>query len=359
MARVWNFSAGPSALPINVLKKAQEQLVEYPGAGMSVMEMSHRSKSFSDIIAKAEANLRSLMSVPDNYRVLFLQGGASSQFAMVPLNLLRKGEHADYINTGRWSTMAIKEAEKLRGAQVIASSDDKNYTYIPETGRGDTTSGAGYLHITENNTIYGTTYYDVPQTDARIVADMSSSILSREVDVSKYDLIYAGAQKNMGPAGVTVVIIRDDLIGMAEDDVPTMFNYKTHADKDSLFNTPPTFGIYMVGLVCEELMNMGGLGEVEKINRAKADLLYSAIDESELFTGTVRKQDRSITNIPFVLPTDELNAMFISEAAKQNIANIKGHRTVGGMRASIYNGVPMEGVEHLVTVMKEFEKKNK
>jgi phosphoserine aminotransferase len=359
MARVWNFSAGPSALPINVLQKAQEQLVEYPGAGMSVMEMSHRSKSFSDIIAKAEANLRSLMSIPENYRVLFLQGGASSQFAMVPLNLLKKGEHADYINTGRWSTMAIKEAEKLRGAQVIASSEDKNYTYIPQTETGDTTSGAGYLHITENNTIYGTTYYDVPQTDTRIVADMSSSILSREVDVSKYDLIYAGAQKNMGPAGVTVVIIRDDLIGMAEGDVPTMFNYKTHADKDSLFNTPPTFGIYMVGLVCEELMNMGGLGEVEKINRAKADLLYSAIDDSELFTGTVRKQDRSITNIPFVLPTDDLNAQFISEAAKQNIANIKGHRTVGGMRASIYNGVPMEGVEHLVAVMKEFEKKNK
>ncbi|ERP38888.1 3-phosphoserine/phosphohydroxythreonine transaminase [Chitinivibrio alkaliphilus] len=359
MARVWNFSAGPSALPINVLKKAQEQMVEYPGAGMSVMEMSHRSKSFTEIITTAEANLRSLMNIPDSYKVLFLQGGASSQFAMVPLNLLAEGETADYINTGRWSTMAIKEGQKLRYAQVIASSEDENFSYIPKITKSDCTPGAKYLHFTENNTIYGTTFYSVPETDARIVTDMSSSILSREVDVNQYDLIYAGAQKNMGPAGVTVVIVREELLGMADSSVPTMFNYQTHAEKDSLFNTPPTFGIYMLGLVCEELMNMGGLAEVERINRAKAELLYNTIDESDLFSGTVRVEDRSITNIPFVLPTDELNAAFIAEATDRGIANIKGHRSVGGMRASIYNGVPMEGVAFLVDFMKEFEKKNK
>ncbi|MGM0443925.1 MAG: 3-phosphoserine/phosphohydroxythreonine transaminase [Fibrobacterota bacterium] len=359
MARVRNFSAGPSALPINVLKKAAEQMVDYPGAGMSVMEMSHRSKSFGEIIEAAEANLRTLMNIPDDYTVLFLQGGASSQFAMVPLNLLKKGEKADYVNTGRWSTMAIKEAQKLRDAEVIASSEDKNYTYIPKLDPSLFSADAKYLHFTENNTIYGTTYYDVPETDKLIVTDMSSSILSREVDVSKYDVIYAGAQKNMGPSGVTVVIMRTDLIGNAEEDVPTMFNYKTHADKGSMFNTPPTWGIYVAGLVFEELLSWGGLKEVEKINRAKAAMLYDYIDASELFEGTVVKENRSITNIPFVLPTDELNAQFIKEAGAKGIANIKGHRTVGGMRASIYNGVSTEDVEFLVDFMKQFESENK
>jgi phosphoserine aminotransferase len=357
MERVYNFSAGPSMLPLAVLEKAQKELVNYAGSGMSVMELSHRSGLFTDIITGAEQLLRKLMNIPDNYKVLFLQGGASQQFAMVPLNLLTKSGKADYINTGSWSKKAIKEAKRYGEISVIASSEDANYSYIPAIDPSMINPEADYVHITTNNTIEGTAFNKIPDTGGiPLVADMSSNILSVEVDVSKFGLIYAGAQKNIGPAGLTVVIIREDLIGHAKDFCPTMLDYKTHSENDSLYNTPPTYGIYMAKLVFEWLEELGGLKEMERINREKAEILYSFLEESKMFKSPVKKEDRSIMNIPFVSPSPELDAEFVKKAKSAGLETLKGHRSVGGMRASIYNGLPVEGVNALVQFMKEFEK---
>jgi len=360
MSRAFNFSAGPATLPEEVLKKAQSELVDYKGSGMSVMEMSHRSSEFSDIIASAESNLRKLMNVPDNYHVLFLQGGANLQFAMVPLNLFTKSRKADYVNTGSWSKKAIKEAQKYGTVHVVASSEDKTFTYIPELNKDMFDPNADYVHITTNNTIYGTTFAELPEVgNVPLVADMSSNILSQVYDVSDFGLIYAGAQKNIGPAGLTIVIIRDDLVGHAADITPTMLDYKTHVDANSLYNTPPCFAVYLAGLVFEWLLDKGGIPAMEKINREKAAILYDYLDESELFRGTVVQKNRSLMNVPFVTGNPDLDARFIEEATKRNLKTLKGHRTVGGMRASIYNAMPVEGVQALVDFMKEFEKENK
>ncbi len=358
MERVYNFSAGPSMLPEAVLKKAAEQMLNYEGCGMSVMEMSHRSADYEAIIQGAEALLRELMNIPDNYKVLFLQGGASSQFAMVPLNLMKKGK-ADFVITGVWAKKAAAEAEKFGVANKIASSADKTFTYIPELDPATFDKDADYFHITLNNTIYGTRYTSLPDTgDVPLVADVSSNILSEPIDVSKFGVLYAGAQKNMGPAGLTVVIIREDLIGHAQEGTPTMFNYQTHAENDSMFNTPPTYSIYICKLVLEWLKELGGIEAMKEINEKKAKILYDFLDESKMFRGTVEKKDRSLMNIPFVTDSDELNAKFIKEAKAAGFVNLKGHRSVGGMRASIYNAMPIEGVEKLVAFMKEFEKNN-
>ena len=361
MSRVYNFSAGPSMLPEKVLETAAKEMLDYKGCGMSVMEMSHRSKVYDEIIKTAEADLRSLMSIPDNYKVLFLQGGASSQFAMVPLNLMTKNKKADYVITGQWSKKAFKEASIYGEARKVASSEDKVFSYIPKLTKDMFDPEADYVHTTTNNTIYGTKYKTVPDTgNVPLVTDMSSCILSEPVDVSKYGLIYAGAQKNVGPAGVTSVIVREDLIGNAMDITPTMFDYKIHADNGSLYNTPPCYGIYVCGLVFKYLKeDIGGLSEMEKINVEKSNILYNFLDESEMFKGTVVKEDRSLMNVPFVTGDDELNAKFIKEAAEKGFVNLKGHRTVGGMRASIYNAMPTEGVKALVSFMKEFETQNK
>lgn len=360
MNRVYNFSAGPSMLPIEVLEKASKEMTNYNNTGMSVMEMSHRSAAYQDIIDTAEKTLREIMNIPDNYKVLFLQGGASTQFAMIPLNLLTGSKKADYVNTGAWSKKAIAEAKKYGEVNVVASSEDKTFTYIPELDKETFTKDADYFHITSNNTIYGTKFNELPDVgDVPIVADMSSNILSEEVDVNKYGVIYAGAQKNMGPAGVTVVIIREDLIGDPQDITPTMLKYKTHSDKGSMFNTPPTYSIYVAGMVFDWIKELGGIGAIQKRNEEKAKLIYDYLDSSKLFKGTVAQKDRSLMNIPFVLPTDELNAEFIKEAADRGMVNLKGHRTVGGMRASIYNAMPLEGVKKLVDFMKEFEENNK
>ncbi|WP_203363328.1 3-phosphoserine/phosphohydroxythreonine transaminase [Bacillus sp. REN10] len=360
MERVYNFSAGPSMLPLPVLEKAQKELVNYAGSGMSVMELSHRSGLFTDIITKAEQLLRELMSIPENYKVLFIQGGASQQFAMVPMNLLRNSGKADYVNTGSWSKKAIKEAKKYGEVRVIASSEDENFSYIPAIDASMIDPEADYVHITTNNTIEGTAFTKIPDTgNVPLVADMSSNILSEEIDVSKFGLIYAGAQKNIGPAGLTVVIIREDLIGFAKEDVPTMLDYKTHSDSGSLYNTPPTYGIYMAKLVFEWLTELGGLKAMEKINRDKAEILYSFLEESEMFRSPVKKDSRSIMNIPFVSPSAELDAAFVKEAKAAGLETLKGHRSVGGMRASIYNAMPVEGVQALVDFMKEFESKHK
>ncbi len=358
--RVYNFSAGPSALPLPVLEKAQKELVNYDDAGMSVMEMSHRSGSFQAIIDGCEASLRSLLNIPDNYKVLFLQGGASSQFAMVPLNLLNGSKKADYVLTGLWSKKAYKEASRYGETKIIASSEDKTFSYIPKLDKNTFTKDADYFHITYNNTIYGTKYSVLPDVgDVPLVADMSSSILSEPVDVSKFGIIYAGAQKNMAPAGLTVAIVREDLIGNAMDITPTMFNYATHSENGSMFNTPPTYPIYICKLVCEWLKELGGLEEMKKINIKKADILYNYLDESKMFNATVEnKEDRSLMNVPFVTGNDELNAKFIKEATASGFVNLKGHRTVGGMRASIYNAMPVEGVQALVDFMKKFEADN-
>lgn len=359
MERVFNFSAGPSMLPLDVLKEAANELVNYKGSGMSVMEMSHRSSVYNDIIVDAENVLREIMNIPDNYKVLFLQGGASSQFAMIPLNLFNKSKKADYVNTGAWSKKAIAEAKKYGEVNVIASSEDATFNYIPELDNSKFDKDADYFYITTNNTIYGTKFNELPDTgDVPIIADMSSNILSEVIDVSKYGIIFAGAQKNMGPAGVTVVIIREDLIGNAMDITPTMFKYDTHSEKDSMFNTPPTYSIYMCKLVFEWIKNNGGIEQVEKNNVEKANLLYDFLDNSNLFKGTVVKKDRSLMNIPFILPSDELNAKFIKEAEAKGFVNLKGHRSVGGMRASIYNAMPIEGVKKLVDFMKDFEEQN-
>ena len=359
MSRYFNFSAGPGVLPLDVLKKAQSELVEYRTAGMSVMEMSHRSKDYMAIIEGTEKNLRKLMNIPDNYKVLFLQGGASLQFAMVPLNLFSAAKKADYVNTGAWSKKAISEAKRYGNVKVVASSEPKNFNHIPKLTRDMFSPDADYVHITTNNTIYGTCYAELPDTGKiPLVADMSSNILSQDYDVSKFGLIYAGAQKNLGPAGVTVVIVREDLIGHALDITPTMLNYKIHTDEGSMYNTPPCYAVYMVGLVLEWMLENGGAPAMEKKNREKAALLYDYLDRSKLFKGTVERASRSIMNIPFVTGSDELDDKFIAEASKKGLKTLKGHRSVGGMRASLYNAMPREGVKALVSFMQEFETAN-
>lgn len=359
MARVYNFSAGPSMLPEPVLKTAAAELLEYGTTGQSVMEMSHRSKEYDTIIKQAESDLRVIMNIPDNYKVLFLQGGAYTQFAMVPLNLMNKNGKADYILTGQWATKAYKEAAKYGDVRVAASSEDKTFSYIPKTAKSDFRTDADYVHICMNNTIYGTKYPYIPDTgDIPLVADISSCILSEPIDVSRFGLLYAGAQKNVAPAGVTIVIIREELIGSAMEITPTMLNYKTHADNDSLFNTPPCYNIYIAGLVFKWIKSLGGLSEMQKINRKKADTLYSFLDSSRLFHATVSKEDRSLMNVPFVTESDELNKKFIALSQQAGLVNLKGHRTVGGMRASIYNAMPLEGVQKLVDFMKKFEEEN-
>ncbi len=359
MSRVFNFSAGPSMLPVEVLKKAQEEMLDMGGSGQSVMEMSHRSPEYQAIIDKAEATFREIMNVPDNYKVLFLQGGASTQFAMVPMNLGGKSKKADYVTTGQWAKKALAEAKRYIDAKEIASSADKTFSYLPEVDNSMLTDGADYVHITYNNTIYGTHYNTMPDFgDRTVVTDMSSCILSEEVDFTKFGLVYAGAQKNMGPAGVTVVVVRDDLIGNALDITPTMLNYQTHADNGSMFNTPPTYGIYICGLVFDWIKNMGGVKVMHETNVEKAKILYDFLDNSKMFRGTVVPKDRSLMNVPFVTDSDDLNAKFVAESKAQGFVNLKGHRTVGGMRASIYNAMPVEGVKALVDFMTKFEKEN-
>ncbi|MFO7612084.1 MAG: 3-phosphoserine/phosphohydroxythreonine transaminase [Clostridia bacterium] len=355
MNRVYNFSAGPSVMPESVLEKARDEMLDYGGSGMSVMEMSHRSAVYQDIINRAEASLREIMGIPDNYKVLFLQGGASLQFAMVPLNLMKNGK-CDIVHTGAWTKRAIAEARKFGEVNVVASSEDENFCYIPKLDKTKFSNDADYFYITTNNTIYGTRYTELPDTgDVTLVADMSSNILSEVYDVSKFGLIFAGAQKNMGPAGVTVVIIREDLIGGAGKDVPTMLDYKTHAEEGSMYNTPPTFGIYICGLVYDWVKAQGGVAGIQKMNEEKAGLIYDYLDSSKLFRGTVRSEDRSLMNIPFITGNEDIDAAFIKEAKSRGIVNIKGHRSVGGMRASIYNAMPPEGVRALVDCMKDFE----
>ena len=360
MNRVYNFSAGPSMLPESVLRRAADEMLDYHGCGQSVMEMSHRSKEYQGIIDSAESLLREVMGIPDNYKVLFLQGGASSQFAMIPMNLMTKSGKADFVLTGQWATKAYQEASRYGEAHVVASSKDKTFSYIPDLDPAAFTKDADYFHICMNNTIYGTRYTKLPETgDVPLVADISSCILSEPIDVSRFALLYAGAQKNMAPAGLTVVIIREDLIGHAMDITPTMFNYKTHADNGSMYNTPPCYNIYIAGLVLEWIRDeIGGLEEMKKINEKKAGMLYDFLDRSKLFRGTVVPKDRSLMNVPFVTGSDELDAKFVKAATAAGFVNLKGHRTVGGMRASIYNAMPVEGVEKLVAFMEKFEKEN-
>ena len=360
MARVYNFSAGPSMLPEAVLEKAAAEMLDYEGSGQSVMEMSHRSKVYQSIIDRTEALLREIMNIPDNYKVLFLQGGASSQFAMVPLNLMTGSGKADYIITGQWAKKAYKEAARYGDAKAVASSEDKTFSYIPKVDKADFRPDADYVHICMNNTIYGTVYHDLPDTgDVPLVADISSCVLSKPIDVSKFGVLYAGAQKNMAPSGVTVVIIREDLIGKAMDITPTMFNYQTHADNGSMFNTPPCYTIYVMKLVLEWIQeNFGGLEKMQALNEKKAGLLYDFLDNSKLFKGTVVPEDRSLMNVPFVTGNEELDAKFVKEATAAGFVNLKGHRSVGGMRASIYNAMPLEGVEKLVAFMQKFEEEN-
>lgn len=358
MSRVYNFSAGPAVLPEAVLKEAAAEMLDYRGTGMSVMEMSHRSKSYDDIIKAAESDLRDLLQIPDNYRVLFMQGGASQQFAMVPMNLM-KNRVADYIITGQWAKKAHKEAGMYGQANAVASSADKTFSYIPDCSDLPISENADYVYICENNTIYGTKFWTLPNTKGKdLVADQSSCFLSEPVDVTKYGLIFAGAQKNVGPAGTVIAIIREDLIREdVLDGTPTMLRYKTHADAGSLYNTPPTYGIYICGKVFKWLKEMGGLEEMKKRNEKKAKLLYDFLDQSRLFKGTVEKKDRSLMNVPFITGNEEMDALFVKESKAAGLENLKGHRTVGGMRASIYNAMPMEGVEKLVAFMDEFEKK--
>ncbi|MCM1246625.1 MAG: 3-phosphoserine/phosphohydroxythreonine transaminase [Roseburia sp.] len=359
MTRVYNFSAGPAVLPEEVLREAADEMLDYRGTGMSVMEMSHRSKAYDDIIKTAEADLRELMNIPDNYKVLFLQGGASQQFAMIPMNLMKNGV-ADYIVTGQWAKKAYAEACKYGKANKIASSEDKTFSYIPDCSDLPISDDADYVYICENNTIYGTKYKTLPNTKGKtLVADVSSCFLSEPVDVEKYGVIYGGVQKNIGPAGVVIVIIREDLIPDEVDEkVPTMLQYKIHADAQSLYNTPPAYGIYICGKVFQWIKKMGGLSVMKERNEEKAKILYDFLDSSKMFKGTVRKEDRSLMNVPFVTGNDELDAKFVKEAKEAGFENLKGHRSVGGMRASIYNAMPKEGVEKLVAFMKKFEEEN-
>ena len=359
MSRVYNFSAGPAVLPEAVLKEAADEMLDYKGCGMSVMEMSHRSKVYDQIIKEAEADIRDLMNIPDNYKVLFLQGGASQQFAAIPMNLM-KNKKAGYIITGQWAKKAFQEAKMYGEAVELASSADETFSYIPDCSDLPITDDMDYVYICENNTIYGTKYKTLPNTKGvDLVADVSSCFLSEPVDVTKYGVIYGGVQKNVGPAGVVIVIIREDLI---RDDVlpgtPTMLKYKTQADNDSLYNTPPCYGIYICGKVFKWIKKMGGLQAMKEHNEKKAKILYDFLDQSKLFKGTVRKEDRSLMNVPFVTGDADLDAKFVAEAKAAGFENLKGHRTVGGMRASIYNAMPIEGVEKLVAFMKKFEEEN-
>ena len=358
MARVYNFSAGPAVLPEEVLQEAADEMLDYRGTGMSVMEMSHRSKAYDTIIKEAEADLRELMNIPDNYKVLFLQGGASQQFAMIPMNLM-KNRVADYIVTGQWAKKAYQEASLYGKANKIASSEDKTFSYIPDCSDLPISEDADYVYICENNTIYGTKFKTLPNTKGKpLVADVSSCFLSEPVDVTKYGVIYGGVQKNIGPAGVVIVIIREDLI--TEDvlpGTPTMLRYKIHADADSLYNTPPAYGIYICGKVFKWLKKMGGLEAMKERNEKKAKILYDYLDESKLFKGTVRKEDRSLMNVPFITGNEELDAKFVKEAKEAGFENLKGHRTVGGMRASIYNAMPIEGVEKLVEFIRSLKRR--
>lgn len=357
--RVFNFAAGPATLPENVLKKAESELYNWRGSGMSVMEMSHRGKEFLSIIQKAESDLRTLLNIPSDYTVLFLQGGATSQFAAVPLNLCKPDDRVDYLVTGSWGDKSFKEAQKYSKPKVIWSGKSEKYTKIPSFDELTQSQDARYLHICANETIHGVEFkeYPMPENrDALLVADMSSNFCSKPVDVSKFALIYAGAQKNVGPSGVTVVIVRNDLIGNAQEITPVMFDYKIHAENKSLYNTPPCYGIYMCGLVFEDLLAQGGLSEVEKKNAKKAGILYDAIDGSKgFYRCPVEKSVRSLMNVPFTLEKTELEAEFVKEAAKENMVQLKGHRSVGGMRASIYNAMPLAGVEKLVAFMKDFQ----
>ena len=359
MARVYNFSAGPAVLPEEVLKEAAEEMMDYRGCGMSVMEMSHRSKTYQTIIDEADADLRELIGIPDNYKVLFLQGGASQQFAMIPMNLM-KNKIADYIVTGQWAKKAWQEASKYGKANKIASSEDKTFSYIPDCSDLPVSEDADYVYICENNTIYGTKFKTLPNTKGKtLVADVSSCFLSEPVDITKYGIMYGGVQKNIGPAGVVIVIIREDLI--TEDvlpGTPTMLQYKTHVDAGSLYNTPPAYGIYICGKVFKWLKKMGGLTAIKELNEKKAAILYDFLDESKLFKGTVRKEDRSLMNVPFITGSEELDAKFVKEAKAAGLESLKGHRSVGGMRASIYNAMPVAGVEKLVEFMKKFEAEN-
>ena len=359
MARVYNFSAGPAVLPEEVLKEAAEEMMDYRGCGMSVMEMSHRSKTYQTIIDEAEADLRELIGIPDNYKVLFLQGGASQQFAMIPMNLM-KNKVADYIVTGQWAKKAWQEASKYGKANKIASSEDKTFSYIPDCSDLPVSEDADYVYICENNTIYGTKFKTLPNTKGKtLVADVSSCFLSEPVDITKYGVMYGGVQKNIGPAGVVIVIIREDLI--TEDvlpGTPTMLQYKTHVDAGSLYNTPPAYGIYICGKVFKWLKKMGGLTAIKELNEKKAAILYDFLDERKLFKGTVRKEDRSLMNVPFITGSEELDAKFVKEAKAAGLESLKGHRSVGGMRASIYNAMPVAGVEKLVEFMKKFEAEN-
>lgn len=359
MARVFNFSAGPSMMPERVLEKAQEEMLDYQGTGMSVMEMSHRSAAFSSIIEETEMLLRDIMGIPEHYKVLFLQGGASTQFAMIPLNLFQKHKRADFIITGSWSKKAAAEARKYGDSNIVASSEDRNFSYIPKLSGITFSRDADYIHITTNNTIFGTAFPELPEAgNVPLVADMSSNILSEMYDVSRFGIIYAGAQKNIGPAGLTIVIIREDLIGNALDMTPTMLNFKTHAEKDSLFNTPPCYSIYIAKLTFAWIKELGGVAAMEERNREKAGMLYDVLDNSKLFSGTAEQASRSLMNVTFTLPSEELTAKCLQEAEKEGLVTLKGHRSVGGMRASIYNAMPLDGIEKLTNFLKRFESDN-
>ncbi len=357
MDRIFNFSAGPATLPLEVLEKARDELTNWHGSGMSVMEMSHRGKEYMSIHAEAEADLRTLLGIPANYKVLFLQGGATAQFAMVPMNLLRSKASADYLHTGEWSKKAIKEAKKFGQVNIVASSEDKNFSYAPAFSTWKLDPNAAYVHITSNETIGGVEIFDTPNTgDVPLVADMSSNILSRPIDVSKYGLIYAGAQKNIGPAGVTVVIVREDLLGQTVPGTPTVFDYKVQAEAESMYNTPPTYGIYIAGLVFKHLLAKGGLVAMEAQNRAKAKLIYDLLETSSLYQSPVAVENRSLMNIPFTLKDAALDEEFLKQAKAAGLIQLKGHKSVGGMRASIYNAMPLAGVQALVAFMRDFEK---
>jgi phosphoserine aminotransferase len=358
-ARIFNFGAGPAAMPIEVLEKAKWELVNWHEAGMSVMEMSHRGKEFVKIAAEAEADLRKLADIPSSYKVLFLQGGATMHFSAVPMNLLRGKKKIDFVNTGEWSKKAIAEAKKFAQANVVASSEDRNFTYVPKEPTWKRSKDAAYLHICSNETIGGVEFHFTPKTgDIPLVADMSSHILSRPLDVSKYGLIYAGAQKNIGPAGLVIVIVREDLLGQALPETPTVLDYKKMADADSMVNTPPTFSVYLAGLTFKWLLERGGLEGIEKVNARKAKRLYDYLDSQDFYSNPVALEDRSRMNVPFTLRDESLDAAFLAEAEARGLSQLKGHRSVGGMRASIYNAMPVEGVEALVAFMEEFRKKH-
>ncbi|MBQ4238215.1 MAG: 3-phosphoserine/phosphohydroxythreonine transaminase [Ruminococcus sp.] len=361
MARVYNFSAGPSMLPESVLRTAAAEMLDYKGTGESVMEMSHRSKEYGAIINEAEALLREIMNIPDNYKVLFLQGGASTQFAAIPLNFMNGSGKADYVITGQWAKKAAQEAARYGEVNIVASSADKTFSYIPKLDKSTFTKDADYFYICMNNTIYGTVYHELPETgDVPLIADISSCFLSEPLDVTKFGMLYGGAQKNVAPAGVTICIIREDLLGKARDITPTMLNYQIHADNGSMYNTPPCYTIYIMKLVLEWIKNeVGGLEKMKELNERKAKILYDFLDSSEMFKGTVVPEDRSLMNVPFVTGDTDLDTKFVAAAKEAGFINIKGHRTVGGMRASIYNAMPIEGVEKLVAFMKKFEEENK